>query len=219
MPAQTTARNWATILYPESCHPDFLEIISEFHVPAFLSPLHDHDYDKYGECKKAHYHLMLMYEYRKSAAQFARDVVEPLLGVGTEIVHSRCGYARYLCHLDNQDKYQYDVSEVTSFSGADYSIVIHSSASELQAVAEIVSWIHSHPKETYSQLVDYALDEKPEWFQVLMSYKSNFILNYYRNRPMEYNKWDGWRYLPDSRNDVFPPEAPEKRWKQLDLDY
>lgn len=207
MGTRQTARNWATILYPESCHPDFMDMIADFHVPAFLSPLHDHDVDKYGEVKKAHYHLMVMYEYRKSDMQFSKDVVQPLLGVGVELVHSRRSYARYLCHLDDPGKYQYDVSQVQSFGGVDYGLVVHSPSSDLLVISEIISYIQSHPAATYADVVDYSLEEKQDWFQILMSYKSNFILNYYRNRPQQQKSdRDYWKYLPDFRNDVFPDE-------------
>lgn len=60
-------RNWAFLMYPESCVTDWQERLTRRCVPCFVSPLHDQDtwtaYDeqeneahKQGEPKKAHYH-------------------------------------------------------------------------------------------------------------------------------------------------------------------
>ena len=48
------ARNFATIIYPESAPNDFLLILKDFKVNFFLSPLHDKDCDIHGELKKPH---------------------------------------------------------------------------------------------------------------------------------------------------------------------
>lgn len=42
----------------------------------------------------------------------AKDLFEQIGGVGCEKVNSIRGYARYLCHLDNPEKAQYDQGAV-----------------------------------------------------------------------------------------------------------
>ena len=54
-------RNWATIVYPESAPDNWQEILKGQLVPAFISPLHDLDYDENGELKKEHYHILLLF--------------------------------------------------------------------------------------------------------------------------------------------------------------
>lgn len=143
MPKYPTARNWATVLYPESCDPEFRSKLEDMHVAAFLSPLHDSDVDKYGELEKPHYHLMVMYENQRSSSQFVNSVVEPLKGVGAEKVESRRGYARYLCHLDSPGKFRYNTFDVVSFCGVDYDYVINSSSDRIGIMAEMLDYCDS----------------------------------------------------------------------------
>ena len=93
-------RCFATILYTESCSADYLQQLESMHIPAFLSPLHDNDLTEDGEKKKPHYHLMLMFQGKKSKEQVVQ-IFKKLGGVGCELVESKIGMARYLCHLDN----------------------------------------------------------------------------------------------------------------------
>ena len=71
------ARNFATVVYPESAPDGWQELLAEQFVPSFISPLHDQDVNPGGEPKKEHYHVMLMFEGKKSLEQ-ARSVM-PLL--------------------------------------------------------------------------------------------------------------------------------------------
>ena len=73
----------------------------------------DEDGNKIVKPKKPHYHVMIMYDSVKTIEQ-AREVLSAIGGVGVEIVNSVRGYARYLCHLDNPEKYQYDKGFVKS---------------------------------------------------------------------------------------------------------
>ena len=100
-------RNFATVVYPESAPDNWQSILEEQFVPAFISPLHDSDLNPTGEPKKEHYHVVIMYDSVKTMEQ-AQDLFQKIGGVGCERVQSIRGYARYLCHLDNPDKHQYD---------------------------------------------------------------------------------------------------------------
>ena len=103
----TRGRNFATVVYPESASADWQEVLAAEFVPAFISPLHDKDINPGGEVKKAHYHVILMFDGKKSEDQ-VREVFARIGGVGLERVQSIRGYARYLCHLDNPEKQQYE---------------------------------------------------------------------------------------------------------------
>ena len=63
------ARNYATVVYPESAPDGWQDILSEQFVPAFISPLHNMDVNPTGEQKKEHYHVMVMFEGKKSGDQ------------------------------------------------------------------------------------------------------------------------------------------------------
>lgn len=101
----TRSRNFATVVYPDSAPENWLSIASELCVPAFISPLHDKDVNPTGEDKKPHWHVMFMFEGKKSIEQ-VQELFISFGGVGIEKVNSIRSYARYLCHLDNPDKAQ-----------------------------------------------------------------------------------------------------------------
>jgi len=117
--ASSRTRNFATVVYPESAPEKWQSIIEEWFVPCFVSPLHDKDINPTGEPKKAHYHVVIMFDGVKTEEQ-AKKLFDTIGGVGCEKVNSIRGYARYLCHLDNPEKHQYDQGNVRAYCGADY---------------------------------------------------------------------------------------------------
>lgn len=83
----------------------------------FISPLHDKDVyeegEKKGELKKAHWHLLLCFQnarfYNSVAKEFATyGVIEQNLNT----VKCLNSAVRYLCHLDNQEKAQYEIKYI-----------------------------------------------------------------------------------------------------------
>lgn len=150
-------RNFATELYPESCALDIVAAIDDLHVPGFLSPLHDRDFDKNQVPKKPHYHLLLMFPGKKSFDQVV-ELVRPLGAVGLEIVQSVSGYARYLCHIDNPEKAQYSPVLVRSFAGADYLDVISSEADKTKAFIALMDFTRKANIFYYSDLLEKLLE-------------------------------------------------------------
>lgn len=117
--AATRNTHYATIVYPESAPPDWIDILEEQHIQALISPLHDKDLDKEGNPKKPHYHVILIFESLKSQNQ-VKEINEKFGGVGTIPLHSLGAYSRYLCHLDNSEKAQYSIEGVKEIGGANY---------------------------------------------------------------------------------------------------
>ena len=159
-------RHFATIVYPESAPFDWLTILSEAKIPAFVSPLHDRDVNPTGEVKKAHHHVIIMFDGVKTEEQ-AKEVFDSIGGVGIEIVKTVRGYARYLCHLDNPDKAQYETGEVRQFGGADYTDVIGLASDRYKAIAEMIDFCNSHDVYEFCDLLEYARLERFEWFRIL----------------------------------------------------
>ena len=111
-------RNFATVVYPESAPEDWMELLTQQFVPAFISPLHDQDLDPTGDPKKPHYHVIIKFDNVKTLTQ-AKEVVDVIGGVGCEPVKSLRAYTRYLCHLDNPEKARYSMDDVRQLGGAD----------------------------------------------------------------------------------------------------
>lgn len=159
-------RNFATVVYPESAPTGWQDILIEQFVPAFISPLHNLDVNPTGEVKKEHYHVIIMFEGVKTNEQ-AKEIFDLIGGVGCERVQSIRGYARYLCHLDNPEKYQYRIEDVRSLCGADYTGTIGLATDKYKAVGEMIDFCIESGIVSYSQLLIYARQERYDWFRVL----------------------------------------------------
>lgn len=159
-------RNFATVVYPDSAPTDWQDILAQQFVPAFISPLHDKDLNPTGELKKAHYHVIIMYDSVKTIEQ-ASELFSLIGGVGCEIVQSQRGYARYLCHLDNPEKYKYKQEDVICLSGADYPSVIGLAIDKYKAIGEMIDYCEENCIISYSELLKYCRLNRFDWFRVL----------------------------------------------------
>lgn len=167
MSSSERQRVFATVIYPESAPENFREIVESWHVEAFLSPLHDKDVNPTGEMKKAHYHLLVRFSGMKSVEQ-VKVLFMDIRAVGIEKVQSFIGMARYLCHLDNPEKAQYEKKDVLCFSGIDYYETIEKSADVLNTIKEMSRFVLKNDIFTLGALFEYADNEnKEDWIRVL----------------------------------------------------
>lgn len=155
--------NWATLLYPESCAADIPSVLQQIKVPCALSPLHDADIrEDTGELKKPHYHLVLHYSSLKSQMQVKGDVLQ-LGGVGAERVRDLYSYVRYLIHIDNPEKAQYDINSIQAFNG--FKVDKYFEAKKIdtdEGFVALISIILQHGYTDYSQIVTYCLKNDAE---------------------------------------------------------
>lgn len=175
-------RNYACVVYPDSAPENWLEIISNQHVPCMISPIHDKDLNGTGEHeKKAHYHVLVTYDSMKTVEQ-AKAFFDTFNGVGLEVVNSQRAYARYLCHLDNPEKHQYKIEDVKCFGGADYLGTIGTAADKAKAIREMIWYIEENDITCFSELVRMSADEKSDWFDCLINSGAYFIKEYIKSR-------------------------------------
>lgn len=177
----TRFRNFATVIYPESAPDNVVGMISDLKVPAYLSPLHDRDFDPGGNPKKPHLHLLLTFDGVKSEDQ-AREIFDSLGAVGCEVVNSARGYARYLCHLDNPDKAQYDPDLVQCFSGADYRTLIGLPTDRRKAIREMKAYCVENEIYYLDELFDYAEQNREDWFIALCDNSAMVMSMYLKAR-------------------------------------
>ncbi len=178
--AEFRTRNFATIVYPESAPSDWQEILIQTHVPALVSPLHDKDINPYGEVKKEHYHVVILFDNVKTRKQ-ADDLFKSFGGVGCEIVNSVRGYARYLCHLDNPEKAQYDENDVACYAGADFFDLISLPSDDISSLAEMTEFIKDNDIRYFYQFFDYCKFDRPDWFRTLMHGQGWLIKEYIKS--------------------------------------
>lgn len=134
------SRTLAIVLYPESQQSAIDSIRKNY---SYVGMLHDRDTDSNGELKKAHWHFIVRFKQARWSSGLAAE-----LGIDDhfESVKNMDGALRYLSHMDDPDKFQYDPSSA-SFS-ADMSVVyrkaIDDSVTEDERVLSIVQFIESY---------------------------------------------------------------------------
>ncbi len=177
-------RNYATVVYPESAPYNWQRILEEHCVPAFISPLHNKDLDPEGNTKKEHHHVMIMFEGCKTKEQ-AKEIFDSIGGVGVETVKNTRAYSRYLCHLDNAQKAQYDVNDVISLSGADYNTMITLARDKYTAMGEMIEFCIANDMVSYAMLLLYAKKNRNDWFKVLCDSGTITIVQFLKSRNWE----------------------------------
>lgn len=174
-------RNYATVVYPESAKEGWQELLVQQMVPAFISPLHNEDINPTGEKKKEHYHVMIMFDGVKTKEQ-ANDVIVAFGGVGCEVINSVRGYARYLCHLDNPEKFQYKKEDVKALCGADYETTIGLVTDKYKAIGEMMDFCIEYNVYSYANLLTYAKNNNYGWFRVLCDNGTVVIKEYLKSK-------------------------------------
>lgn len=194
----TRTRNFATVVYPESAPEDWQDILARHCVPAFISPLHDKDVNPTGEPKKPHYHVVLMFEGKKSPSQ-VKEVFDTINGVGCEVVKSLRGYARYLCHLDNPEKAQYEPSEVRCIA-SDYFGTIGLAIDKYVALGEMQDFCEQYNVVSFYLLSKYARAHRPDWYRILCDCGSVYMREYLKSK-----QWS----QEQNMSDIINPETGE----------
>lgn len=173
-------RNWSFILYPESAPEGWQGLLEDLHTKIFISPLHDKDVDSDGVIKKPHYHIVLCADGPITKKR-ADDFILPFCGTkSAEYVHSLRGYIRYLAHLDNPDKAQYDPANIITLGGADLADALRinlSDSDKYQIIKEIMR--HCEEFEIYelSTLTKHAMSEHDDWLPIIIE-KSYFMTQF-----------------------------------------
>ena len=170
-------RNWAFVFYPGDSAPDnWREIIDGWRVPAAVSPLHTDKNPDETE-KKVHRHGAIAFDGVKTRQQVL-ELVAPL-GVKNVIkLNSLVGYLRYMVHMDNPEKKQYDINEVETFGGLNYRGIVETAADKIAALHDIMDYIDDNGITRYSDLMRYARKERQDWFYVLANGYTLVIAEY-----------------------------------------
>ena len=171
-------RNWTWIVYPESAPENWRDLIDETHTPYLVSPLHDRDINATGEPKKPHWHVFAAFEGVKSYEQVIQ-IAELCKGSIPQRVESARGMARYLAHLDNPEKAQYDPQQIEEHGGLSAASLTGTEQDrELDLIGEIIDYIEDNDITEYRDIVSYARYNNREWFRAL-AYKCSYIIGQY----------------------------------------
>jgi len=172
-------RNWTFIVYPESAPENWRDVINAGHVQWIESPLHDADENADGEQKKPHWHVAILNEGHKSYEQM-KVITDSVNATIPHPVNSVQGLVRYMVHMDNPEKTQYDKNLIVAHGGVDLSVYFKpNSSTRYMMIAEMRNWVRKYECTEFSLLFDYAAEERfDDWFPLLCD-NSAFIMGEY----------------------------------------
>lgn len=173
------SRNWTFVVYPESAPNNWRDIIDDEHTQWIESPLHDKDKDVDEKIKKAHYHILVLYEGNKSFNQI-KELTIKLNAPNPQKCASSKGLVRYMAHMDNPEKHQYSINDIIGHGGADVREYLKpTSSTRYQLIAEMRQWVEDNNCTEFFVLFDYAAAEKfDDWFPLLCD-NSAYIMGEY----------------------------------------
>lgn len=184
-----TRREFAFVLYPESVTENWKEILISLQQPIFYI-LHDKDKNADGTLKKAHYHVMIMYDNPRRSTTVAKIALKCGGSGYLEDLVSKRGYVRYLTHLDNPEKYQYSTDDVFCLCGADYNFEIKSKSEirndKLKQITEIMDFCDDNKIHVYSDLLRYSSRYRLDWLDVLTTYSGQVIKDFIKSNAYAY---------------------------------
>lgn len=176
---ESRTRNWSIVLYPDSAPSDWRDMLDNLHIEWVESPLHDKDLNADGEIKKAHWHILLLFGGVKSYEQVC-EVVEPLNCPIPQRCHNAKALVRYMAHLDNPDKAQYNQADIIAHGGVDLAEMLRPSSSERYIIIkEMIEFVRANNIIEFQDLMDYAcVNQFERWFPLLCD-NSAYVVNQY----------------------------------------
>lgn len=168
--------SWTAVVYPESAPEGWRDIIDETHIEWVESPLHDRDTNPDGTAKKAHWHILLMFSSVQTVEQ-VQELLEPINCTIPIPCKSSKGLVRYMAHLDNPEKFQYQVSDIRAHGGADIGELLRPTATDrYEIIAQMIAWVRENNIMHFIDLMEYSMQhERDTWFPVLCD-SSAFVL-------------------------------------------
>lgn len=183
-------RNWTVIAYPDDLPDTWQDMLDDKCVKWICSPLHDKDLNADGQPKKPHYHLLLMFDAVKAKHQ-VQSLFGELYGwsddsvIGIAIpqtVSDRCALVRYMAHLDNPSKAQYDIADIVGHCGADPSEILRYNQTEtLDMMIAIEEYIDANCVTELCDLSRLIRYEHPEWYILVATKCTLYFSNYIRS--------------------------------------
>lgn len=185
---------WTGIMYEDSAPSDWKDQLSDLHMRIWVSPLQDKDEwkpaderkdpsHKAGTCKKAHRHWIAEYDVQVDLGTVLHDFGFLNGPSNVKPVKSLRSMVRYLVHLDDPDKAQYDKSEILTFGGAELDIVEQVGTHERYEMLKAMrKYIRDHNIVDYCDFVDYCDDCEEAWSHLLDDNSSYVIEKYIKSR-------------------------------------
>lgn len=174
------ARSFAFVLYKDSCIENWKEEIENLHVKAIWI-YHDKDVTKEGEPKKPHYHVMVIWDGPISVAT-ARNIAKHFGAANeyVELVKCKSAYARYMCHLDQPNKYQYGIELLQELGGVNkMDLIGEEKESKVEIAREVLSFCRENKVWYYCDIIDYCFENNEIWANLMLDIRFGRLIQDY----------------------------------------
>ena len=192
----TKSKYFCCILYPDSVTYDVDKVIkalAEEHLTFAVSPIHDKDVEEDGSLKKGHYHLLLAYSSATTLSNIRGWF--NVCGMPESELHSirvcasGVGYYRYLTHMDNPEKAQYNDKDIRVFNDSDelfkkFSKTASEKIDDLVRIFQIVDELNTI---SFHSLIQYLMFNERDLFKMLTSSSALAICVKEYQRSLEYD--------------------------------
>lgn len=143
---------WAE-LYPDSAPEGWLDDFRMLGKAFSVSPLHDKDKFEDGSPKKAHYHIIIDWG-NTTTYRTIRKIWESYNQPYPLIINDPYAVYKYHCHLDDPQKYQYDVQDIRNFNKFDPAAYMELTKSEIDLIMDkIENYIFDYRVTEFIDLV------------------------------------------------------------------
>ena len=173
-------RAWALVCYPESLPSDYLEFLQSTGLEVAISPLHDKDINPDNTPKKPHFHIIIVYQNPTTFKNVKDNVCDYLNCPIPQPLESVKGYYRYLTHMDNPEKYQYNSQEIITLNGFDISNFVNMTMNEIATYLNIITdYIEQLKITEYRDLILLLKKDEEYRFLVPIAMNKTTFLNAY----------------------------------------
>lgn len=166
-------RQWTIVVYPESAPENWRNLLNG--QTWIESPLHDKDLNPDGTEKKSHWHILIAFDGKKSYEQ-VKLIADSLNGASPQYVQNMVGMVRYLAHIDNPEKAQYDPKKIIGY-GIDVEKYIKNAIDIDNLICEVEEFIDEHKIIEYAKLTRVARmmrEEHPDWHKIISTHTIHF---------------------------------------------
>ena len=179
-------RHWTFVAYPDSVPLNWRDVLDGEYIQWVESPLHDRDTNADGELKKPHWHILVMFDGKKSFEQ-VKELTDKLNATIPQKCASAKGLVRYMAHLDNPEKAQYERSSIIGHGGVDIAEYLKlTSSTRYQLIGEMMDYVVDNDITELEDLAYYARSERfDDWFPLLCdnsAYIMGEFIKSHRNR-------------------------------------
>lgn len=176
-------RNWTFVVYEDSAPEKWRDMLDDEHIEWVESPWHDKDINADGEPKKKHKHILLLFGGVKSYEQ-VKEITDRLSCPIPQRCHNAKAMIRYMAHLDNPEKAQYDVADIKGHGGVDLAEMLRPSSSERYTlIREMIAFVKAHNVCEFKDLMDYAAAERfDDWFPLLCDNSAYVVGQYIKSQ-------------------------------------